>query len=147
MLVHNVQKMVRWVRWHCPTDTGFEIKTLEIWGRARYLSVTETPFKPSYVKRCNVTRWKQGYIIPLPHTSFCETWWRTRWKQGYIITLSHTSFYEPLGTVSRPKWIGSTRSVCVYKDFISVLYTHTPSAADSLRPRDGTQCYEPARWK
>ena len=24
--------------------------------------------------------------------------------------------------------------------FISVLYTHTPSAADSLRPRDGTQC-------
>ena len=26
--------------------------------------------------------------------------------------------------------------VCVY-----YIYTHTPSAADSLRPRDGTQCF------
>ena len=42
-----------------------------------------------------------------------------------------------LGTASRPKWIGSTRSVCVY------IYTHTPSAADSLRPRGGTQWFEP----
>ena len=33
--------MVRWVRWHCPPDTRFEIQTLEVWGRARYLSVTE----------------------------------------------------------------------------------------------------------
>ena len=33
--------MVRWVRWHCPTDTGLEIQTLKGWGRARYLSVTE----------------------------------------------------------------------------------------------------------
>ena len=29
------------IRWHCPPDTGFEIQTLEVWGRARYLSVTE----------------------------------------------------------------------------------------------------------
>ena len=29
------------------------------------------------VKRSDVTRWKQGYIIPpLPHTLFCETQWR-----------------------------------------------------------------------
>ena len=28
------------------------------------------------VKRSDVTRWKQGYITPLPHTSFCETQWR-----------------------------------------------------------------------
>ena len=29
------------VRWHCPPDTGFEIRALAVWGRARYLSVTE----------------------------------------------------------------------------------------------------------
>ena len=28
------------------------------------------------VKRSDVTRWKQVYIRPLPHTSFCETQWR-----------------------------------------------------------------------
>ena len=33
--------MVRWLRWHCPPDTGFEIRALADWGRARYLSVTE----------------------------------------------------------------------------------------------------------
>ena len=35
--------MVRWLRWHCPPDTGFEIQALAVWGRARYLSVTEAP--------------------------------------------------------------------------------------------------------
>ena len=33
--------MVRWVRWHSYPGTCFEIQTLEVWGRARYLSVTE----------------------------------------------------------------------------------------------------------
>ena len=33
--------MGRWVRWHCPPDTGFEIQTLGDWGRARYFPVTE----------------------------------------------------------------------------------------------------------
>ena len=35
--------MVRWFWWHCPPDTGFEIRALAVWGRARYLSVTEAP--------------------------------------------------------------------------------------------------------
>ena len=35
--------MVRWLRWHFPPDTGFEIRVLAVWGRARYLSVTEAP--------------------------------------------------------------------------------------------------------
>ena len=26
---------VWWVGWHCPPNTGFEIQTLEVWGRAR----------------------------------------------------------------------------------------------------------------
>ena len=33
--------MERWLRWHCPPVTGFEIRALAVWGRARYLSVTE----------------------------------------------------------------------------------------------------------
>ena len=40
--------MVRWVRWHCPPDTGFEIRALAVWGRARYLSVTETPHNTDF---------------------------------------------------------------------------------------------------
>ena len=35
------ENILRMVRWHCPPDTGFEIQTLEVWGQARYLSVTE----------------------------------------------------------------------------------------------------------
>ena len=37
----NILRMVRSVRWHCPPDPRFEIQTLKVWGRARYLSVTE----------------------------------------------------------------------------------------------------------
>ena len=35
--------MVRWMRWHFPPDTGFEIWALVVWSRARYLSVKEVP--------------------------------------------------------------------------------------------------------
>ena len=31
----------KWLRWHCPPDTGFEIRAMAVWGRAHYLSVTE----------------------------------------------------------------------------------------------------------
>ena len=44
----NLLRMVRWVSWHCPPDTGFEIQTLEVWGRARYLSVTEAPHNTEF---------------------------------------------------------------------------------------------------
>ena len=40
--------MVRWLRWHCPPDTGFEIRTLAVWGRARYLSVTDAPHNTNF---------------------------------------------------------------------------------------------------
>ena len=41
-------RMVRWLRWHCPPDTGFEIRALAVWGRARYLSVTEAPHNTDF---------------------------------------------------------------------------------------------------
>ena len=44
----NLLRMVRWVRWHCSSDTGFEIRTLEVWGRVRYLSVTEAPHNTEF---------------------------------------------------------------------------------------------------
>ena len=40
--------MVRWLRWHCPPDAGFEIRSLAVWGRARYLSVTEAPHNTDF---------------------------------------------------------------------------------------------------
>ena len=40
--------MVRWLRWHCPPDTGFEIRALVVGGRARYLSVTEAPHNTDF---------------------------------------------------------------------------------------------------
>ena len=40
--------MVRWLRWHCPPDTGFESRALAVWGRARYLSVTEAPHNTNF---------------------------------------------------------------------------------------------------
>ena len=43
--------MVRLVRWHCPPDTGFEMRALAVWGRARYLSVTEAPHNTEFYER------------------------------------------------------------------------------------------------
>ena len=40
--------MVRWLRWHCPPDTGFEIRAQAVWGRSRYLSVTEAPHNTDF---------------------------------------------------------------------------------------------------
>ena len=33
--------MMRWMRWHCPPKTEFEIRAWAVWGWARYLSVTD----------------------------------------------------------------------------------------------------------
>ena len=44
----NLLRMVRWVRRHCPPDTGFDIQTLAVWNRARYLSVTEAPYNTEF---------------------------------------------------------------------------------------------------
>ena len=40
--------MVRWLRWHCPPDTGFEIRALAVRDRARYLSVAEAPHNTDF---------------------------------------------------------------------------------------------------
>ena len=42
------ENLLKMVRWHCTPDTGFEIQTLEVWGRTRYLSVTEAPHNTEF---------------------------------------------------------------------------------------------------
>ena len=46
----NLLRMMRWVRGRRPPDTGFEIRALVIWGRARYLSVIEAPDNNIYLR-------------------------------------------------------------------------------------------------
>ena len=48
LCTYRLMRMVRWMRWHCPPDTGFEIRALTVWGRARYLSVTEAPHNTEF---------------------------------------------------------------------------------------------------
>ena len=48
----NLLRMVRWMRWHCPSDTKFEIRVIEVWIRARYLSGTDAPHN------MNINDWK-----------------------------------------------------------------------------------------
>ena len=46
----NLLRTVKWMRWHCTPDTGFEIQALAAWGRARYLSVTEVPHNVDFLR-------------------------------------------------------------------------------------------------
>ena len=41
----HLLRVVRWIRWHCPPHTGFEIRALAVWGQAGYYMyfVTEAP--------------------------------------------------------------------------------------------------------
>ena len=52
-------RMVRWLRWHCPPDTGFEIRALAVWGRARYLSVTEALHNTDF----HTWMWKKHFLF------------------------------------------------------------------------------------
>ena len=36
------------MRWHCNSDTGFKIRAVAVWGRARYFSVTEAPHNTDF---------------------------------------------------------------------------------------------------
>ena len=58
---------VRWMRWHCPPDTEFEIRALAVWGRARYLSVMEASHN---IESIRVNR----------EETFCFVeFWRSEW--------------------------------------------------------------------
>ena len=44
--------LVRWIRWHCPSDTGFEIRALAVGGRACNLMSRRLP-----TTICNLHEW------------------------------------------------------------------------------------------
>ena len=75
--------MVRWLRWHCPPDTGFEIRALVVWGRARYLSVTKAPHNTDFHtwmgKKPRTLAWKAAVLtttlVPPPGISASTRRW------------------------------------------------------------------------
>ena len=73
--------MVRWLRWHCPPDTGFEIRALAVWGRARYISVTEAPHNTDF----HTWMGKKHFLFPRPPRPGTEP--RTlAWKAAVLTT-------------------------------------------------------------
>ena len=103
---------LNWARrtfWHSPPDTEFEIQTLEVWGRARYLSVPEAPHNTEFHE------W-----IGEKHFCFfqtAETGKRTPWKAAVLTT---TPGPPPKPTINH-NWVnvlcllGNLSSRCGYR--------------------------------
>ena len=60
MGLENLLRMVRWVRWHCPPDTGFEIKTLLGHGGSPQYWVLRVDGEETFLLLSN--RWSQGSV-------------------------------------------------------------------------------------
>ena len=68
--------MVRWLRWHCPPDTGLEIRALAVWGRARYLSVTEAPHNTDFHTWMGIINMEQnmGLLVTIAWSQVRQIW-------------------------------------------------------------------------
>ena len=75
--------MVRWIRCHCPPDTEFQIRTLAVWGRARYFSITETPHTIESLRSGREER-----------ICFFETWMPERGSNPRHLTFQEGSFNQ-----------------------------------------------------
>ena len=94
-------KMPRWMRWHCPLDTGFEIRTLAVWGRARYLSFKEAPHN---IESSRVSR--ESTIC------FFETW-MPEWGSNPWSPTFQTCSFNHCTRAPAPLWLGAWRKVMV----------------------------------
>ena len=75
------RRMVRWMRWHSPPDTGFETRALAVRGRARYLSVTEVLHNTEF----HTWKEKKHFVSLKPPTPGTEP--RTlAWKAAVLTT-------------------------------------------------------------
>ena len=83
--------MVRWMSWHCPPDTGFEIRALVITAQARYLSVKEAPHNIESLR-----------VSEEAISCFFETWISERGKKW-----NESGFRPPLCTY-RLNWARRT---------------------------------------
>ena len=112
--------------WHCSPDTGFEIRTLAVWDRARYLSVTEAPDNNSCMYLCRgFGTWKNIWTSWSEYcfTSLSAQSWQYRdrrkpeagttpysyfeWLQGFFIvhsTIGSTVHFMPLWTSWKCCW-------------------------------------------
>ena len=93
--------MARWLRWHCPPDTRFEIRALAVWGRARYFSVTEAPHNTDFST-------KQSYVLEL-----------------YVLAPKvpqHHCISMPYGPHHTNKF--AVPYVCLYHVYVLVVHTH-----------------------
>ena len=74
----NLLRIVRWIRWHCPSDTGFQIRALTVCGWTHYLLAT----------RSNVACIRRSYYTHHTHTqSQREVRWSPSWYVDHTQTL------------------------------------------------------------
>ena len=98
------ENLLRIVRWHCPPDTGFEIQTLEILGRARYLSDTEahhnTEFHEQMGKSRNII---VSFKPPRPGNEARTVAWKSSGANHYPRAPArhgrHTGFHKQINEV------------------------------------------------
>ena len=129
--------MVRWLRWHCPPDTGFEIRALAVWGRARYLSVKEAPHNTNFhtwmgkkqicffqtaeagnrtpdsgVKGSGANHYPRAPARHYPKARCWPKHW-VRWHKNWanVVLLS----YHSLKQTFEMKWMGFRPLLCTYR--------------------------------
>ena len=119
----NLLRMVRWMRWQRPPDTGFEIRAMAVRGRARYLSVTEAPTILSFTRG-----WGRNIFVSFkPPRSGTEP--RTQaWKAAVLTTT--------LGPP--PDLAGTSKMWNVSRLFFVLRWWLVPYKLVILQPRDVT---------
>ena len=91
---HFGQDFMRWMRWHFPTDTGFQIWALAVWCRSRYLLGTEAPHN---IKSLRVSEEETFY--------FFETW-RPEWgSTPRSPTFQAGNFNHCIRAPARTRWL------------------------------------------
>ena len=139
--------MVRWLRWHCPPDTGFEIRALAVWGRVRYLSVTEAPNNTNFHTWMGKKQFCVSFKPPRPGTEP-----RTlAWKAAVLTTtlgppptpyMSSMWFHQEsrnAGPTLARRWstVVSTLIECIFHCIVRNKYTWYRAYPDPIM----YQCY------
>ena len=140
----NLLRMTRWMRGHYSPYTGFKIRALAVWGRARSLSVTEV------VHIIESIRVSEEELF-----RFFETW-RTEWGSNPRFTIFQTCNFNHC-TRAPLRW--SKWKSCKHKtltqysvSYASLTFNHVlanvlrwlgdVAARRSRRLMDGTKCYQ-----
>ena len=149
------------MRWHCPPDTGFEIRALAVWGRACYFSVTEVPHNNESLRMsreetfCFFETWRPewGSNPRFPIFQAGNFYRVTRLEScGYRImpkdsfTFNYTRTYDQ----RIEKWAGLTNALLSLAGHSSKFVTDfskktsTPSTPSPLDPRPSTHDPRPS---